>query len=114
MYLNTCINTLFGPPEGGPISFLLSPEVSGTSGTMSIYIYIYIYIYMCVCVCVCVCVSTTWWMRSRYVFFRLYFGKIHSFASDFISEESFRPEEFFKVIFSSKTTISKQFEFPGL
>ena len=35
---------LFGPPEGGPILFLLSPEVSGTSGTMSIYIYIYIYI----------------------------------------------------------------------
>ena len=31
---------LFGPPEGGPILFLLSPEVSGTSGTMSIYIYI--------------------------------------------------------------------------
>ena len=35
----------FGPPEGGPILFLLSPEVSGTSGTMSIYLYIYIYIY---------------------------------------------------------------------
>ena len=33
---------LFGPPEGGPILFLLSLEVSGTSGTMSIYIYIYI------------------------------------------------------------------------
>ena len=32
---------LFGPPEGGPILFLLSPEVSGT---MSIYIYIYIYV----------------------------------------------------------------------
>ena len=31
-----------------------------------------------------------------YVIFRLYFGKIHSFASDFISEESFRPEEFFE------------------
>ena len=29
-----------GPPEGGPILFLLSPEVSGTSGTMSIYIYV--------------------------------------------------------------------------
>ena len=29
---------------GGPILFLLSPEVSGTSGTMSIYIYIYIYV----------------------------------------------------------------------
>ena len=27
---------------GIPILFLLSPEVSGTSGTMSIYIYIYI------------------------------------------------------------------------
>ena len=35
---------LFGPPEGGPILFLLSPEVSGTSGTMSRYIYIYIYV----------------------------------------------------------------------
>ena len=69
-----------------PILFLLSPEVSGTSGTMSIYIYIYIYIYM----------STTWRTRSRYVIFRLYFGKIHSFASDFISEESFRQEEFFE------------------
>ena len=31
--------------------------------------------------------------------FRLYFGKIHSFAPDFISEESFRPEEFFEVLF---------------
>ena len=38
---------VFGPPEGGPILFLLSPEVSGTSVTMSIYIYIYIYIYIC-------------------------------------------------------------------
>ena len=28
------------PPEGGPILFLLSLEVSGTSGTMSIYIYV--------------------------------------------------------------------------
>ena len=37
---------IFGPPEGGPILFLLSPEVSGTSVAMSIYIYIYIYIYM--------------------------------------------------------------------
>ena len=36
----------FGPPEGRPILFLLSPEVSGTSGTM--YIYIYIYIYICI------------------------------------------------------------------
>ena len=35
---------IFGPPEGGPILFLLSPEVSGTSVTMSIYIYIYIYV----------------------------------------------------------------------
>ena len=32
----------FGLPEGGPILFLLSPEVSETSGTMSIYLYIYI------------------------------------------------------------------------
>ena len=37
---------VFGPPEGGPILFLLSPEVSGMSRTMSIYIYIYIYIYI--------------------------------------------------------------------
>ena len=54
-----------------------------------IYIYIYIYIYM----------STTWRTQSRYVIFRLYFGEIHSFAPDFISEESFRPEEFFEVLF---------------
>ena len=53
---------------------------------LDIYIYIYIYIYM----------STTWRTQSRYVIFRLYFGKIRSFASDFISEESFRPEEFFE------------------
>ena len=33
-----CIVGIIGPPEGGPILFLLSPEVSGTSGTMSIYI----------------------------------------------------------------------------
>ena len=75
----------FGPPEGGSILFLLSPEVSRTSGTMSIHIYIYM--------------STTWRMHSRYVLFRLYFGKIHSFPPDFISEESFRPEEFFEVLF---------------
>ena len=31
---------VFGPPEGSPILFLLSPEVSGTSVMMSIYIYI--------------------------------------------------------------------------
>ena len=43
----------------------------------------------------------------------LYFGEIHSFAPDFISEESFRPEEFFEVLFYSITTISKRFEFPG-
>ena len=34
--------TIFGPPKVAPILFLLSPEVSGTSGTMSRYIYIYI------------------------------------------------------------------------
>ena len=33
---------VFGPPKAAPILFLLSPEVSGTSGTMSIYIYIYV------------------------------------------------------------------------
>ena len=48
-----------------------------------------VYIYM----------STTWRTRSQYVIFWLYFGKIHSFDSDFISEESFRPEEFFEVLF---------------
>ena len=37
---------LIGPPKAAPILFLLSPEVSGTSVTMSIYIYIYIYIYV--------------------------------------------------------------------
>ena len=77
---------LFGPPEGSPILFLLSPEVSGTSGTMSIYIHI---IYM----------STTWRTRSLYKIFRLYFSEIHSFAPDFISEGSFRPEEFFEILF---------------
>ena len=35
---------IFGPPKAAPILFLLSPEVSGTSGTMSRYIYIYIYV----------------------------------------------------------------------
>ena len=81
--LSVSSSVLFGPPSGGPILFLLSPEVSGTSGTMSIYI-----IYM----------STTWRTQSRYVIFRLHFSKIHSFALDFISEESFRPEEFFQVL----------------
>ena len=88
-YVRVCIAAhsifiFFGPPEGGPILFLLSPEVSGTSGKMSLSLSLYIYM------------STTWRTRSRYVIFRLYFGKIHSFASDFISEESFRPEEFFE------------------
>ena len=78
------VYTLIGPPKAAPILFLLSPEVSGTSEMMSIYIYIYIYM------------STTWRTQSRYVIFRLYFGKIHSFGSDFISEEYFRPEEFFE------------------
>ena len=76
---------LFGQLEGSPILFLLSLEVSGTSGTMSRYIYIYM--------------STTWRTQSQYIIFRLYFGKIHSFASDFISEGSFQPEEFSKVLF---------------
>ena len=44
---NRLDDRIFGPPEGGPILFLLSPEVSGTSVMMSIYIYIYIYIYIC-------------------------------------------------------------------
>ena len=30
---------VFGPLKAAPILFLLSPEVSGTSGTMSVYIY---------------------------------------------------------------------------
>ena len=82
---NVYIVPFFGPPEGAPILFLLSPEVSRTSGTMSIYIYM----------------STTWRTRSRYKIFRLYFGEIHSFAPDhdFISEGSFRPEEFFEILF---------------
>ena len=48
-----------------------------------------IYIYM----------STTWRTRSRYKIFQLYFGESHSFAPDFISEGSFRPEEFFEILF---------------
>ena len=88
--------------------FLLSPEVSGMSVTMSIYIYIiyiyiyiciYIYIYMYIYIYIYIYMSTTWRTQSRYVIFRLYFGEIHSFAPDFISEESFRPEEFFEVLF---------------
>ena len=35
----------------------MSPWVTVTNVTFSLYIYIYIYIYMCVCVCVCVCVN---------------------------------------------------------
>ena len=68
------------------IVFTFTGSVWNVWNDVYIYIYIYIYIYM----------STTWRTQSRYVIFRLYFGKIHSFASDFISEESFRPEEFFK------------------
>ena len=49
LFLNP--SSIFGPPEGGPILFLLSPEVSGTSGTMLIYIYIYIYIYVYIYIC---------------------------------------------------------------
>ena len=79
------LSQLLGCQKATPILFLLSPEVSGTSGTMSMYIYIYM--------------STTWQMLSRYISFQLYFGEIHSFAPDFISEESFRPEEFFEVLF---------------
>ena len=70
---------------------------------VSLHPCIYIYIYM----------STTWQTRSRYVIFWLYFSEIHSFAPAFISEESFRPEEFFVVLLVNITTISKRFEFPG-
>ena len=68
------------------IVFTFIGSVRNVRNNVYIYIYIYIYIYM----------STTWRTQSRYVIFRLYFGNIHSFASDFISEESFRPEEFFE------------------
>ena len=55
MCINTVLNTIiFGLLEGGPILFLLSPEVSGTSGTMSIYIYIYICIYIYIYIYICV------------------------------------------------------------
>ena len=40
----TFLRKIIGPLKAAPILFLLSPEVSGTSGTMSIYIYIYIYV----------------------------------------------------------------------
>ena len=82
-YLLYVKEILFGPPEGGPILFLLSPEVSGTSGTMSRYIYIY--------------VNNMADAKSvRNLLAIVYFGKIDSFASDFISEESYRLEEFFE------------------
>ena len=84
------LSSIFGPPEGGPIIvFTFTGSVRNVRNDVNIYIYIYIYIYM----------STTWRTQSRYVIFRLYFGEIHSFAPDFISEESFRPEEFFEVLF---------------
>ena len=85
---------IFGPPEGGPILFYFHQKCPERPERcqyvyMYIYIYIYIYIYM----------STTWRTQSRYIIFRLYFGEIHSFAPDFISEGSFRPEEFFEILF---------------
>ena len=46
-----CDINFLGLPSGGPILFLLSLEVSGMSGTMSISVYIYIYIYIYICIC---------------------------------------------------------------
>ena len=49
VYLSLDLNMFFGvfrPPKAAPILFLLSPEVSSTSRTMSIYICIYIYMYI--------------------------------------------------------------------
>ena len=70
------------------IVFTFTGSVRNVRNDVNIYIYIY-----------CIYMSTTWRTRSRYVIFWLYFGEIHSSAPAFISEESFRPEEFFKVLF---------------
>ena len=70
-----------------PYIVFTSPEVSGTSGTMSIYIYIYIYVY----------VNNMADVKLVQIF-RLDSGEIHLFVPDFISEECFRPEEFFEVL----------------
>ena len=71
-----------------PILFLLSPEVSRTSGTTSIYMYI--------CIYVCIYVNSVVDTKSVQKSFG-YFGEIRLFVPDFISKESFRPEEFFEV-----------------
>ena len=42
-------------------------------------------------------ISPTWQTLSQGKIFWLYFGEIRLFVPDFISEESFRPEEFFEV-----------------
>ena len=67
------------------IVFTFTGSVRNICNDVNIYIYIYM--------------STTWRTRSRYIIFQLYFGEIHLFAPDFISEESFRPEEFLEVLF---------------
>ena len=69
------------------IVFTFTGSVQNVRNDVNIYIYIYIYM------------SITWRTRSRYVIFWLYFGEIHSSAPAIISEESFRPEEFFEVFF---------------
>ena len=77
-------HVLFGPPEVPYIVFTFAGSVQNVRNDVYIYIYN---------------MSTTWRTQCRYIIFRLYFGKIHSFPPDFISEESFRPEEFFDVLF---------------
>ena len=79
------------------IVFTFTGSVRNVRNDVNLYIYIYIYIY--IYVCIYIHMSTTWRTRSRYKIFRLYFGEIHSFAPDFISEGSFRPEEFFEILF---------------
>ena len=63
------------------IVFTFTGSVRNVRNDVYIYIYIYIYMY--------IYMSTIWRTQSRYIIFWLYFGKIHSFAPNFISEESF-------------------------
>ena len=91
MYVSFCgfivYCSFWGAGRRPYIVFTLTGSVQNVRNDVNIYICIYIYM------------STTWRTRRRYIIFGLYFGEIHSFAPNFISEGSFRPEEFFKILF---------------
>ena len=80
-----------------PELFLLSAEVFGMSGTMSIYKYIYKYIYVNN-------MADTKPINNLSAIFQY---KTCLFAPDFINKEPLRPKEFFEVLVWSITTISK-------